>query len=121
MVRQFEGRATAHLCRLVVLAIVAASAAGCEKKPATCSNAIDRLIQIEFYGNPRNPSLDEKRMIDQMLPGARAKLVDWCERREFSTQDLQCVVDARTHDSWIACGEFNAGYGPPLPEKLPKE
>jgi hypothetical protein len=121
MVHQTSGRATGPLSGLVLVAIVSALAAGCGTKPANCQNAIDRLIQIEFYGQRRNPSLDEKKMIDQMLPGVRAKLVDWCERREFSTQDLQCVLDSRTHEAWMACGEFNSGYGPPLPEKLPKE
>jgi hypothetical protein len=104
----------------VVWAPVALLVAGCAKKQASCQNAVDNLIRIEFYGNGRNPSRDERKMIEEMLPGERARLVDWCEKREFSQADLQCVVDARRHAEWLACGEFNAGYGPPLPENLPR-
>jgi hypothetical protein len=107
-------------CAALVTA-VAALATGCGKKAATCENAVETLIRIEFYGHGRNPSLDEKRMLDQMLPGEKAKLVDWCRRREFSAEDLQCVVDSRRHDQWIGCGEFNSGYGPPLPAKMPTQ
>ena len=95
--------------------------AGCSRKAPTCENAVDSLIRIEFYGHGRNPSLDEKKMIEQMLPGERAKLIAWCEKREFSSADLQCVVDARQRAQWIECGEFNAGYGPPLPASLPDQ
>jgi hypothetical protein len=112
------------MCELVrgsvLVACVAALATGCGSKAPTCENAADNLIRIEFYGHGRNPSLDEQGLIDQMLPGAKAKLVAWCMKREFSSADLQCVVNARRHTEWVGCGEFNSGYGPPLPEKMPK-
>jgi hypothetical protein len=94
-------------------------ATGCGQKAATCENAIDSLIRIEFYGHGRNPSRDERKMIEEMLPGTKAKLVNWCMRRGFSAADLQCVIEAKRHAQWIECGEFNRGYGPPLPDHLP--
>jgi hypothetical protein len=109
-----------HTRAAVLAVLVAIPLAGCPEKQATCENAIDSLIRIEFYGHGRNPSHDEKKMIDEMLPGARAKLVDWCQHRNFSAADLQCVIDARRHAEWIECGEFNGGYGPPLPATMPK-
>jgi hypothetical protein len=94
-------------------------AVACGRKAANCENAIDSLVRIEFYGHGRNPSRDEKRMIDAMLPGARANLVDWCQRKQFSAEDLQCVTEAKRHADWVACGDFNRGYGPPLPAATP--
>ena len=111
-----------NLGRWVVLgACTTALAAGCGKKAATCENAIDSLLRIEFYGHGRNPSVEERKMIEQMMPGERAKLIDWCRGRDLSSEDLQCVVDARTHEQWIVCGSFNGDYGPPLPVKPPSE
>jgi hypothetical protein len=104
---------------MVLLTCVGTLLAGCGKKQANCENAITNLIKIEFYGHGRNQSREERKMFDAMMPGEKAKLVDWCERREFSAEDLQCVTDAKNHADWIGCGAFNGDYGPPLPKNMP--